>query len=247
MTSLARGLAVLAAFSQQARGRSIAQLSLQTGIPRAAVRRCLHTLAHLGYVGVEDERTFVLKPHVLALGYAYLSSTPLVTSARPILDHVSETLHESSSMAILEGEDIMYVARSTISARIMSFDLGVGSRLPAYCTSMGRVLLADLPPTELSRLLRHAQLVAYTPRTLVTREALEAIIGQARHDGYSVVDQELELGLRSIAVPVRDSRGKVAAAINVSVQAGRVTTAEMQKRFVPVLHAAARDLGMLIG
>src|SRR5262249_39344050 len=161
MTSLARGLAVIRGFSQQRRRMSIAQLSLRTGIPRAAVRRCLYTLGKLGYVSSEDGRMFALKPQILSLGHAYLSSVPLVMAAQPILDQVSEAIHESCSLAILDGEEILYVARSTASTRIMSIDLGVGSRLPAHCTSMGRVLLAGMDEPEFATFLRRVKLTPY--------------------------------------------------------------------------------------
>jgi IclR family pca regulon transcriptional regulator len=247
MTSLARGLAVIRGFSQQRRRMSIAQLSLRTGIPRAAVRRCLYTLGKLGYVSSEDGRMFALKPQILSLGHAYLSSVPLVMAAQPILDQVSESIHESCSLAILDGEEILYVARSTASTRIMSIDLGVGSRLPAHCTSMGRVLLAGIDEPEFATFLRRVKLTPYTNRTTVTKEALAATIERARKQQYAVVDQELEIGLRSIAVPVKDFRDRVAAAINVSVQASRVSIVEMEKTFLPALRTAAEELGMLLG
>ena len=247
MASLARGLAVIRGFSQQRTRMSIAQLSLRSGIPRAAVRRVLYTLSKLGYAGSEDGRTYLLRPQVLALGYAYLSSTPLATSAQPILDQVSQTLHESCSMAVLDGDDIMYVARSSSSRRIMSIDLGIGSRLPAYCTSMGRVLLAHQSPAELAAYFRRVKPLPHTPRTELSRDKLVAILEAARASGYAIVDQELEIGLRSIAVPVVDPGGRVAAALNVSTQAARVTEIEMEKKFRPPLEAAARDLGMLLG
>jgi len=246
MASLARGLAVIRAFAQQRSRLSTAQLSLRTGIPRAAVRRVLYTLSALGYAGTEDGRAFVLHPQILALGYAYLSSTPLATSAQPLLDHVSRTVHESCSMSVLDGDDVLYVARASTSRRIMSIDLGIGSRLPAYCTSMGRVLLASLPPADLAAYLRRAKLLPLTPRTESSRERLAAVLQGVRAKGYAVVDQELEIGLRSIAVPVLASGGRVAAALNVGTQAARVTIGEMEKRFLPVLRAAARDLGMLL-
>jgi len=246
MASLARGLAVIRAFAQQRTRLTTAQLSLRTGIPRAAVRRVLYTLCALGYAGSDDGRTFMLHPQILALGYAYVSSTPLATSAQPLLDHVSGTLHESCSMSVLDGDDILYVARASTSRRIMSIDLGVGSRLPAYCTSMGRVLIASLAPTDLAAYLRRAKLVPLTPRTEVSRDGLAAILRNVRARGYAVVDQELEIGLRSIAVPVVASGGRVAAALNIGTQAARVTIGEMEKRFLPALRAAARDLGMLL-
>ena len=246
MASLARGLAVIRAFAQQRTRLTTAQLSLRTGIPRAAVRRVLYTLCALGYAGTEDGRTFLLHPKILALGYAYLSSTPLATSAQPLLDYVSRTVHESCSMSVLDGDEILYVARASTSRRIMSIDLGIGSRLPAYCTSMGRVLLASLPQGDLAAYLRRAKLLPLTPRTEFSRDGLAAILQGVRAKRYAVVDQELEIGLRSIAVPVVASGGRVAAALNVGTQAARVTIGEMEKRFLPVLRAAARDLGMLL-
>jgi len=247
MTSLARGLAVIRGFSQQRRKMSIAQLSLRTGIPRAAVRRCLYTLSKLGYVQSEDGRMFALRPQILSLGHAYLSSVPLVMAAQPILDQVSAAIHESCSLAIQDGDEILYVARSSASTRIMSIDLGVGSRLPANCTSMGRVLLAGLADDELAAFLRRVKLTPFTHRTIVQKDALADAIARVRRQQYAVVDQELEIGLRSIAVPVKDFRQRVAAAINVSVQATRVSVAEMEKTFLPALDAAAQELGMLLG
>ncbi|HEX9277486.1 MAG TPA: helix-turn-helix domain-containing protein, partial [Casimicrobiaceae bacterium] len=149
MASLARGLAVIRAFTQQRRHLTIAQVSQRTAIPRAAVRRCLYTLSMLGYVGTEDGRTYALRPRILVLGHAYLSSTPLVYAVQPLLDQITSLLHESSSLAVLEGDEILYIARSSTTTRLMSIDLGIGSRLPAYCTSMGRVLLAGLSAIEL--------------------------------------------------------------------------------------------------
>src|SRR5437867_5454276 len=195
MTSLARGLAVIRAFTQQRRHLSIAQLSQRTGIPRAAVRRCLHTLTKLGYVGSDDGRGYALRPRILALGHAYLSSTPLATMAQPLLDNISEALHESSSMAVLEGDEILYVARSTTTTRLMSIDLGLGSRLPAYCSSMGRVLLADLPATEIDAYLSRVSLVKLTHRTVSTASDLKRVLATVQRQDYAIVDQELELGL----------------------------------------------------
>jgi IclR family pca regulon transcriptional regulator len=246
MTSLARGLVVIQAFSQQKRHLTIAQISHKTGIPRAAVRRCLYTLAQLGYVNAEDGRNFALRPKILALGHAYLSSGGLATSAQPLLEHVTRTVHESCSMAILEGDDILYVARSSTTTRIVSIDLGVGSRLPAFCTSMGRVLLADLPLDELAAYLARVRLTPFTSRTLTSPDKLKKTLNSVRSAGYAVIDQELEIGLRSIAVPVKDLAGKVVAALNVGTQASRVPVAEMQTKFLPPLRAAAHELGMLL-
>ncbi len=171
MTSLARGLAVIHAFQERKRHLTIAQISHRTEIPRAAVRRCLHTLMKLGYV-TTDGRTYSLLPKVLTLGHAYLSSTPLAVTAQPILDRLSEQLHEACSMATLEGDEVLYVARSATPQRLISVDLSVGSRLPAYCTSMGRILLAALDDAALDDYLGRADLQVKTSRTLHSPEAL---------------------------------------------------------------------------
>ena len=246
MASLARGLAVIRAFTQQRRHLTIAQLSQRTAIPRAAVRRCLYTLSMLGYVGSEDGRTYALRPRILALGHAYLSSTPLVYAVQPLLDQITSLLHESSSLAVLEGDEILYIARSSTTTRLLSIDLGIGSRLPAYCTSMGRVLLAGLSDAEIDLYLSRVKLVKLTTRTVSTADELKVALNAIRRDGYAVVDQELEIGLRSIAVPVSDRDGRSVAAINIGTQSSRVSVAEMESKFLPPLRAAAHELGLLI-
>jgi IclR family pca regulon transcriptional regulator len=241
MTSLARGLAVVQAFQERKRHLTIAQISHRTEIPRAAVRRCLHTLIKLGYA-TTDGRTYSLLPKVLTLGHAYLSSTPLAVSAQPYLDRMSEQLHEACNMATLEGDDILYIARSATTQRLISVDLSVGGRLPAYCTSMGRILLAALDDASLRDYLDHADLQAKTSRTLHTPPALLECLQQVRQQGWCIVDQELEQSLRSIAVPVYDASGQVVAALNVSTHAGRVSRNELEQRFLPGLLGASRDL-----
>ena len=241
MTSLARGLAVVQAFQERKRHLTIAQISHRTEIPRAAVRRCLHTLIKLGYA-TTDGRTYSLLPKVLTLGHAYLSSTPLAVSAQPYLDRISDQLHEACNMATLEGDDILYIARSATVQRLISVDLSVGGRLPAYCTSMGRILLAALDDATLHEYLEHADLQAKTSRTVHDPAALLEILQQVREQGWCVVDQELEQGLRSIAVPVYDASGQVLAALNISTHAGRVSRSELEQKFLPIMVAASRDL-----
>lgn len=241
MTSLARGLAVIHAFQERKRHLTIAQISHRTEIPRAAVRRCLITLMKLGYV-TTDGRTYSLLPKVLTLGHAYLSSSPLALTAQPILDKLSVQLHEACSMATLEGNEILYVARSTIPQRLISVDLSVGSRLPAYCTSMGRILLAGLDDEALNEYLDSAELLVKTSRTVCTVEGLRASIQQIREQGWVIIDQELEVSLRSVAVPLRDSAGQVLAAINVGTHAGRVSRQELESRFLPALLEASKEL-----
>ena len=246
MASLGRGLAVIRAFSGGTGRRTIGGLARATGLSRAAVRRCLYTLHELGYVGLDDRGHYVLRPRVLSLGYAFLSSSSLVAAARPTLDRVSAIVHESCSMAVLEGDAIVYVARSAASRRLMTIDLGVGSRLPAYCTSMGRVLLAGLEAPERTAYLARLVPVAYTPRTATRREALAEILDAVARDGYAIVDQELELGLRSLAVPVRDAGGHVAAALNVSTHASQVPVDELRRRCLPPLLRAAQELSVAL-
>ncbi|MES2230245.1 MAG: IclR family transcriptional regulator C-terminal domain-containing protein, partial [Pseudomonadota bacterium] len=207
----------------------------------AAVRRCLHTLIKLGYA-TTDGRTYSLLPKVLTLGHAYLSSTPLAVSAQPYLDRMSEQLHEACNMATLEGDDILYIARSATTQRLISVDLSVGGRLPAYCTSMGRILLAALDDASLQDYLDHADLQTKTSRTLTTPEALFECLQHVRQQGWCIVDQELEQGLRSIAVPVYDASGQVLAALNVSTHAGRVSRSELEQRFLPSMLSASREL-----
>lgn len=241
MASLARGLAVIRGFSREKRSMTIAQLSHKTGIPRAAVRRCLYTLERLGYVASEDGRNFALRPKLLGLGHAYLSSTPLVVTAQPFLDRVSDAVNESCSLAILDGVDILYVARS-VSSRIISVALNVGSRLPAHCTSIGLVLLAHLPPADLKDHLARVDLKRYTERTITSRAALLEALEEVRGQDYAVADNMMEIGVRSIAVPVRDAVGTVVAGMNVIIQSGRGTVREMRTLYLPHLQAAARDL-----
>lgn len=245
MASLARGLAVIQAFSMEKRQQTISQLSIKTGLSRAAVRRCLYTLSKLGFAGSDDSRHFFLQPRILSLGHSYISSMPLAASAQPVMRHLSEILHESCSIATLDGIDVVYVARVNVT-RIMSIDLVVGSRLPAFCTSMGRVLLANLPAAELESFFERVQFTSFTERTIVSAEKLRQALRLVLRNGYSLVDQELEVGLRSMAVPIRNPNGKVVAALNVGVHAQRLSVQELQNRFLPQLQVAAQELSMLL-
>jgi IclR family pca regulon transcriptional regulator len=241
MTSLARGLEVMRGFSREKR-MSISQLAQKTGIPRASVRRCLYTLARLGYVGTDDGRSYALRPKVLGLGHAYLSSTPMVVTAQPFLDRVSEAVSESCSLATLDGEDILYLARS-VTSRIISVTLNVGSRLPAHCTSIGYMLLASLPAADLDAFLESAELKPYTERTVTSPQKLREQLEQVRQADFAIADRLMEVGVRSIAVPVRNAAGTVVAGMNVIVEAGRVSLRDMRARYLPHLQAAAAELG----
>jgi IclR family pca regulon transcriptional regulator len=242
--SLARGLQVIEAFNDSPRGRTVSDLSAATGLSRAAVRRLLITLEQLGYAQREGA-VYRLTTRILRLGFSWLSSTSLASLAVPVLEQLSGRIHESCSVSVLDGEQIVYVARSA-SNRVMAVDLSVGSRLPAYCTSMGRILLAGLAPADLRAFLKTASLKRLTPKTLVTRSALVKAIGTARDEGYALVDEELEIGLRSIAAPVRSESGRIVAAMNTGVHAARVSKSELTGRILPELRAYAHRLGQLL-
>jgi len=245
MTSLARGLLVIQSFTPQTPQMTISQLSVKTGLSRAAVRRCLYTLTKLGFAGVEDGSRYALRPRMLTLSNTYSASNSLSTAAQPILERMSAALHESFSVATLDGDDIVYIARSNVS-RVMSDDLHIGSRLPAYCTSMGRVLLAFLPPEQLEHYLARVVLTSHTPRTVSSVEKLRLALRNVRRHGYALVDQEYEIGLRSLAVPVYSPSGRVSATINLSGSAPRISVYEMQTRFLPHLRNAATELGVFL-
>ena len=245
MTSLARGLAVIQAFTPQVPYMTISQLSVKTGLSRAAVRRCLYTLSKLGFAGVEDGQRYALRPRMLTLSNTYTASSSLTTAAQPILERMSASLRESFSVATLDGDDIVYIARTTLS-RVVAVDLQIGSRLPAYCTSMGRVLLAYLPVEQLEAYLARVQLQSYTPRTVNSVDKLRLQLRNVRRNGYALVDQEYEIGLRSLAVPVHAPSGRVVATVNLSGHAPRMPMLEMQTRFLPHLRNAANELSAFL-
>jgi IclR family pca regulon transcriptional regulator len=240
MLSLARGLRVIESFEGHPEGRSIVEIAHGTGLSRAAVRRILLTLELLGYVE-RTRQVYRLRTQVLRLGFSFLSSSAVVEAARPVLERISEQLHESSSMSMLDGGDIVYVARSA-ATRILAAGLSVGSHLPAYCTSMGRVLLAALPDDKLDAYLRGLKPRAYTAKTITRIPLLRKAILKVRKDGYAIVDEELEAGLRSIAVPVSTRSNQVAAAINVGTHVSRVDRATLINLCLPALQNGARAL-----
>jgi IclR family transcriptional regulator, pca regulon regulatory protein len=231
--SLDRGLAVIRAFGPDRERLSLSEVARATGLTRAAARRFLLTLVKLGYVR-SDGRAFSLRPKVLELGYAYLSGLALPEVAQPHLEELSEALHESSSISVLDGHHIVYVAR-VATKRIMTVAISVGTRFPAYAASMGRVLLAGLPDDELDKYLAEATFEAFTAQTVTDPDQLRKIIREVGRQGYAIVDQELEEGLRAIAAPIRDSSGAVCAAVNVSAHASRYTTGDMLTRLLPGL------------
>jgi len=245
MTSLARGLIVIQAFTQQHPQMTISQLSVKTGLSRAAVRRCLYTLTKLGFAGAEDGQRYALRPRMLTLSHTYTTSSALSTAAQPILERMSASFRESFSVATLDGEDIVYIARTTVP-RVMAVDLHIGSRLPAYCTSMGRVLLAYLPTEQLEQYLARVDLIPHTTRTITSVEKLRLALRNVRRLGYALVDQELEVGLRSLAVPVYAPSGRVVATVNLSGNAPRMPVFEMQTQFLSTLRQAASELSAFL-
>jgi IclR family transcriptional regulator, pca regulon regulatory protein len=238
--SLARGLAVLQVFSRQHPAVTLSEAASLTGLTRATARRILLTLEELGYVRAEGRR-FLPTPRVLAIGYAYLSSLDLWEGAEPHMAELAERTGESCSAATLDGAEVVYVARVP-ARRVMAVNLSVGARLPAYPTSLGRVLLAALGPAELDEHLAGVELRALTPRTVTDPARLRGILQEVRGQGWALVDQELEDGVRSIAAPVRDRAGRVVAAMNVSGHAGRVSVQQLREQFLPLLLDAAKQV-----
>ncbi|WP_055490639.1 IclR family transcriptional regulator C-terminal domain-containing protein [Streptomyces sp. TP-A0356] len=229
--SLARGLTVITSFGEGRSALTLTEVAEATGLPRATARRALITLEHLGYV-TAHQRAFRLTPRVLGLGYPPLSRWTLPDIATPHLRTLSQLLHESASLAVLTGDDVQYTARVAPN-RIMSVNITPGTRLPAYVTSPGRVMLADLaepPPPGIAPL---------TPRTVTDPAELRAVLDRVRREGYALVDGELEEGLRSIAVPVREHGGRVVAAVNVAMHSSRRTTEECVSEVLPELRTAA--------
>jgi IclR family transcriptional regulator, pca regulon regulatory protein len=238
--SLDRGLAVIRAFGPDRERLSLSDVAKATGLTRAAARRFLLTLVRLGYVR-NDGRQFSLRPRVLELGYSYLSGLALPEVAAPHLEELVARLHESSSVSVLDGHHIVYVARVP-TKRIMTVAISVGTRFPAYATSMGRVLLAALTDDELDRYLAEATFERLTSRTVTNTGRLRAIVREVGRQGYAIVDQELEEGLRAVAAPIRGAADVGTAAINVSVHASRVSMVAMRGQILPALLETAHEI-----
>jgi IclR family pca regulon transcriptional regulator len=241
--SLARGLAVIRAFDTDHPKMTLTEVAARTDLTRATARRFLYTLVELGYVRT-DGKIFALTAKVLQLGYAYLSGLSLPQLAQPNLEELALQLGESTSAAVLDGTDIAYIAR-VATRRIMTVGITVGTRFPAYATSMGRVLLAALPPAQLEEYLAAAEIRPLTPRAIGTREALLAELDTVRTQGWCLLNQELELGLMSVAAPVHDGP-KVVAAINVSLQAQSVAAEPDPQSYLAAVRAATVSTAELI-
>lgn len=241
--SFARGLEVIRSFDRGHPSQTLSEVAARTGLTRAGARRILLTLEGLGYVKA-DGRQFRLTPRILDLGFAYLSSQPLWHLAEPAMQRLAAEVGESCSMAVLDGADIVYLLRVP-ARRLMSINLGVGSRLPAYCTSMGRVLLGGLPLEERQALLGSSPLPARTPHTETSPASVLRAVDAAREQGWCLVIDELEEGLTSLAAPVRDRHGRVAAALNISTPSG-TPRATLLDRSLPALQRAATDISQLL-
>ncbi|MGW0371195.1 IclR family transcriptional regulator domain-containing protein [Streptomyces coeruleorubidus] len=233
--SFERGLAVIRAFDAEHPALTLSEVARACELTRAAARRFLLTLADLGYVHT-DGRRFRLTPRVLELGYSYLAGYTLPQLAEPHLEQLVARVRESSSLCVLDGDDIVYVARVP-TRRIMTASITVGTRFPAYVTSVGRVILAYLPDEDVEARLTGAELKPLTTRTITTRGALRTELRRVRRQAYAVVDQELEEGLRSVAAPVRDRDGEVVAAVNIAVHAGRNSVDSVRRDLLPHLPA----------
>lgn len=242
--SFARGLSVIRSFSAETPTQTLTEVARRTGLTRAGARRILLTLEGLGYVTSQGRR-FQLAPRILDLGFAYLSSLPLWNLAEPVMEALVADVKESCSAAVLDGADIVYVLRVP-THKIMSINLGIGSRLPAFCTSMGRMLMAGLPQSELESALGAAPISARTSRTVTDRAELRELIGQAGRQGWCLVNQELEEGLVSLAAPIRDRSGRAIAALNISGQFNRTPPPHMLEHFLPRLLTAAGEISTLL-
>ncbi|WIY51532.1 IclR family transcriptional regulator C-terminal domain-containing protein [Devosia sp. YIM 151766] len=240
MGGLAKGLLAIETFTADRPRQSIAEVSAASGLDRATARRCLLTLAHLGYADY-DGKYFTLTPRILRLGTACLASMPLPQMVQPLLVRLSDALGESSSVSILDGAEIVYVARAA-QRKVMSIALMPGSRLPAFCTSMGRIMLAALPETEARAILDASPLVARTRYTRTDPAAVMQELAAIRSEGFALIDQEVELGLRSIAVPVLNARGITLAALNIGVPATQDSVADLATLYLPAMKQVQAEL-----
>lgn len=238
--SLGKGLEVLASFGRQHARLTVSQAARLTGVSPASARRSLMTLAALGYLG-SDGKHFWMEPKVLLIAQSYLASRPMPSLAQPLLDALSERTRESASLALLQDDDAIIVARST-GRRSLSTGLGIGSRLPAHCSALGRVWLASLPPDEAASRISRMPRGKLTPHTVDDSAELLAIVRRCRLQGHASSDGELEVGVRSVAVPVFDRDGKVIAAMSIAVRAERMALSELQEAFLPALQRASQSL-----
>jgi IclR family pca regulon transcriptional regulator len=244
VSSLARGLQVMQAFAGQDERLRLSDVAALVGLSRATVRRCLLTLESLGYIR-SDGAYYFLTPQVLTLAHAFLTSSRLPRVAQTFVERVCQNLGASCSVSVLDGDELIYVARA-VKRRVTSLHLDVGSRLPAYCSSMGRILLAFLPPAEFDAYMKRVSLQPFNGRTVTDKRKFRELVGAARSAEFCLVDQELDLGLRSIAIPLRNASNQVVAALNVSTQADGFSKTQLIKSVLPVLRNTAADMRPLL-
>lgn len=242
--SLDRGLRVFELFGADPRPMTLSDLAKAADLPRATARRILFTLERAGFVAC-DGKLFTLTPRVLVLAASYLSSNQVVAVLQPVLDRLSSAAQEISSLAILDGSDVIFIARAS-PARVFSAGIDLGYRLPAFCTSVGRAMLGQYSNDDLAQLLDGMALTALTPFTVTDKDLLLATIMTDREKGYSLVDREAEPGFRSISVPVRRYDGTIVAAINMGAHVDRISTGEMIDRFLPLLRQGAESVKSLL-
>lgn len=236
VTSLQKGLDVLTCFGRHASRLTLSEVARLTGSTPASARRSLHTLLALDYLESDGKR-FWIAPRALLVAHAYLASRPIPQLAQPLLDALSERTRQSASLGKLLDDDVIIIARST-ARRSLSTGLGIGSRLPAYCSALGRVLLASLPPAEAARRLKAMQRLPLTPKSIYELDAVLAVVERCRQQGWSASDEELELGVRSMAVPVHDRSGAFVGGLSISVRAERMAMGEFREALLPVLQKA---------
>jgi IclR family transcriptional regulator, pca regulon regulatory protein len=244
VTALVRGLSVIRAFTNQTENLTLSDISRLVDLPRATTRRCLLTLESQGYVE-SDRNFFRIAPQVLALANAYLTSSSLLRICQPFIERISHDIDESVSVSVLDRGAIIYVARSA-KRRMESLHRNVGSQLPAYCTSMGRVLLAHQKESDLDRYLKLTTLVQHTPRTIADATELRRVLAEVRRQDFCLLDQEFDWDLRSLAIPLRNASDQVVAAINIGSQASKVSKRTMVKSYLPVLRRAAAEMRPLL-
>jgi IclR family transcriptional regulator, pca regulon regulatory protein len=242
--SLEKGLSVIEAFDTSNQKMTLSEVARKTGLTRAAARRYLLTLTKLNYAE-HDKGLFSLAPRVLRLGYAYVSTASLPRIAQPVLETVGGTTKEVASIAVFDGTDIVFLARS-MNHRIISATIGLGTPYPAYCTAIGRVLLASRPDAEVEQYLKSIKPKRLTPKTKTERHQLLEEIVKVRKNGFAIIDEELEIGLCSIAVPVSDARGIVRLGMSVSMHAGRMTVEQMIKKILPSLESGRKTLSSML-
>lgn len=242
LSSFARGLVIYEVLSSSKRAQTISDIAKDTGFPRATVRRGLFTLMQLGYV-IQDDRYYELSPKVLMLAHNYINSQTLSSTAQPILENISRTLDETATMAVLVQNEVIYIARSSeINKKIMSDTFTIGSHLPAYCSSMGRVLLAAEPKEKQIEILNKSQLIPYTQKTIYQIDEILKELEKVAKQGFAMINQELEIGLCSVAVPIFDRGGKVIASLSISTNILKNDLVTIEKKFLPILKQSAEIL-----